>query len=95
MLAVEELYRWHHKPIYNAFYIQDKFTFKDIIFRLGLRVDRYDANTKVLKDPYSLYEIMQADDFWSLPGHEGDPAASVQPIGKYTWYPMDPKGASL
>ena len=48
-----------NKPIYSAAYIQDKFTFKDIIFRLGLRVDRYDANTKVLKDPYSLYEIMQ------------------------------------
>lgn len=54
-----------NKPIYSAAYIQDKFTFKDIIFRLGLRVDRYDANTKVLKDPYSLYEIMQADDFFA------------------------------
>jgi hypothetical protein len=27
-------------PIYMSAYIQDKFTFKDIIFRLGLRVDR-------------------------------------------------------
>ncbi|HEY3386663.1 MAG TPA: TonB-dependent receptor [Saprospiraceae bacterium] len=53
-----------NKPIYSAAYIQDKFTFKDVIFRLGLRVDRYDANTKVLKDPYSLYEIMGADDFF-------------------------------
>lgn len=57
-----------NRPIYSAFYIQDKFTFKDIIFRLGLRVDRYDANTKVLKDPYSLYEIMDADDFFDGPG---------------------------
>ena len=56
-----------NKPIYSAAYIQDKFTFRDIIFRLGLRVDRYDANTKVLKDPYSLYEIMSAGDFFNLP----------------------------
>jgi outer membrane receptor protein involved in Fe transport len=53
------------KPVYQAAYIQDKFTFKDIIFRVGLRVDRYDANTKVLKDPFSLYEVMNADDFYS------------------------------
>ena len=54
------------KPIYTAAYIQDKFTFKDIILNLGLRVDRYDANTKVLKDPYTLYEGMNARDFYAL-----------------------------
>jgi hypothetical protein len=47
-------------PIYAAAYIQDKFTFRDIIFRLGVRVDRYDANTKVLRDLYSLYPIQNA-----------------------------------
>ena len=66
-----------NRPIYGAAYIQDKFTFKDIIFRLGLRVDRYDANTKVLKDNYSLYEIMGAADYNSefggeRPGNIGD-----------------------
>jgi outer membrane receptor protein involved in Fe transport len=66
-----------NRPIYQAFYIQDKFTFRDIIFRLGLRVDRYDANTKVLKDNYSLYEIIGADEFHSRfggnrPGNIGD-----------------------
>ncbi len=65
-----------NKPIYSAAYIQDKFTFKDIIFRLGLRVDRYDANTKVLKDPYSLYEIMQAGDFYTQT--DEDPPLAVQ-----------------
>jgi outer membrane receptor protein involved in Fe transport len=55
-------------PIYMSAYIQDKFTFKDIIFRLGLRVDRYDANTQVLKDPLSLYDIMEARDFFAGPG---------------------------
>ena len=57
-----------NQPIYGSFYIQDKFSFKDIIFRVGLRVDRYDANTKVLKDPFSLYEIMNAQDFYSSIG---------------------------
>ena len=50
-------------PIYNALYIQDKFAFKDLIFNVGLRVDRYDANQKVLKDQYSLYETRKAGEF--------------------------------
>ncbi len=66
-----------NRPIYQAAYIQDKFTFRDIIFRLGVRVDRYDANTKVLKDNYSLYEIMGAADYHEMtgesrPGNIGD-----------------------
>lgn len=66
-----------NRPIYTAAYIQDKFTFKDIIFRLGVRVDRYDANTKVLKDNYSLYDITNAADFHNnfggdRPGNIGD-----------------------
>ena len=58
------------KPIYQAAYIQDKFSFKDIIFRVGLRVDRYDANTKVLRDPFSLYEVMNAATFYDRFGGE-------------------------
>jgi len=52
-------------PIYGAGYIQDKFTYKDIIFRLGVRVDYYDANSKVLRDPYSLNRIEEASDFFA------------------------------
>ncbi|MCB0641019.1 MAG: TonB-dependent receptor [Phaeodactylibacter sp.] len=59
-----------YRPIYAAAYIQDKFTFKDIIFRVGVRVDRFDANTKVLKDPYSLYDIVGAGDFHTQVGSE-------------------------
>ena len=44
------------EPIYMAGYIQDKFSFNDLIFNVGVRVDRFDANQEVLKDPYSLYE---------------------------------------
>ncbi len=58
------------RPIYSAAYIQDKFTFKDIIFRLGVRVDRYDANTKVLRDNYSLYDIQTAEDYHANFGGE-------------------------
>jgi len=59
-----------NRPIYTAFYLQDKFTFRDIIFRVGVRVDRYDANTQVLKDPYSLYDIVGADDYHAEFGGE-------------------------
>lgn len=46
-----------YRPNYIAGYILDKFQFKDMLFNIGVRVDRFDANTKVLKDPYSLYEV--------------------------------------
>ncbi len=44
-----------YQPIYIAGYIQDKFAFKDLIFNIGVRVDRFDANQPVLKDPYLFY----------------------------------------
>lgn len=44
-------------PNYIAGYIMDQFRFKDMNFNVGVRVERYDASTKVLKDPYSLYEM--------------------------------------
>ncbi len=44
-----------YQPIYMAGYIQDKFAFKDLIFNIGVRVDRFDANQPVLKDPYLFY----------------------------------------
>ena len=50
------------RPNYTAGYIQDQFQFKDILFNIGVRVDRYDANTKVLKDPYSLYALYTVGD---------------------------------
>lgn len=43
------------EPIYMAGYIQDKFAFDDLIFNVGVRVDRFDANQSVLKDPYLFY----------------------------------------
>ncbi len=45
-----------YEPIYMAGYIQDKFAFNDLVFNIGLRVDYYDLNQKVLKDPYLFFE---------------------------------------
>ena len=44
-----------YQPIYMAGYIEDKFAFDDLVFRVGLRLDRFDANQPVLKDQYSLF----------------------------------------
>lgn len=63
------------QPIYGAVFLQDKFSYKDIIFRLGMRVDYFDANTKVLRDPYALYEIENAKDYYRRIGK--DQPASV------------------
>ncbi|MBK7788988.1 MAG: TonB-dependent receptor [Saprospiraceae bacterium] len=70
-------------PIYAAGYIQDKFTYKDIIFRLGLRADYYDANTKVFKDPYALYEIEDASSYF---GRNQDKTQPVSVADDYKVY---------
>ncbi len=49
-----------YNPIYQAGYIQDKFAIEDLIFNVGVRVDRFDANQKVLKDKYLLYSAYTA-----------------------------------
>lgn len=50
------------RPNYIAGYIQDKFTFNDLIFNIGIRVDRFDANQKALKDKYLLWPAHTAGD---------------------------------
>ncbi len=56
------------QPTYLGGYIQDKFSFKDIVFNVGIRIDRYDANQKVLKDPYSLYDTKKVEDVTEING---------------------------
>lgn len=62
------------QPIYAAAYIQDKFSFKDIYFNLGVRVDRYDANQNVLADPFSIYATSTVSETTQLthPENVGD-----------------------
>ncbi len=53
-------------PIYTAGYVQDKFAIEDLIFNIGLRIDRYDANQQVLKDQHLLYTAYTANANTSL-----------------------------
>jgi outer membrane receptor protein involved in Fe transport len=50
------------QPIYIAGYVQDQFTFRDLTFNAGIRVDRFDMNQSVLKDPYVLGEFYRVSD---------------------------------
>jgi len=64
-----------YEPIYMAGYIQDHFAIKDLIFNIGVRVDRFDANQKVLKDPYLFSEaktVKEVNDLGSIPSNMGD-----------------------
>jgi outer membrane receptor for ferrienterochelin and colicin len=72
-----------YEPIYISGYVMDKFTFDDIIFNVGLRVDRFDANQQVLKDPYVIGEnytvgdlsgdlLNQLEDGTAIPSNIGD-----------------------
>ncbi len=48
------------QPVYMAGYVQDQFFFKDLIFNIGFRVDRFDGNQMGLKDNYLLYSAYTA-----------------------------------
>ena len=56
------------EPIYIAGYIMDKFAFDDLIFNVGVRVDRFDANQQVLKDDYSLYPVRTVNEVGAING---------------------------
>ncbi|MFC5269943.1 TonB-dependent receptor [Adhaeribacter terreus] len=68
------------RPIYTAAFIEDKFQIEDLTLRAGVRVDRFDANQKVLKDPYTLVETLKAGnvrdlrfaDNYAIPSNIGD-----------------------
>ena len=55
-----------YEPIYMAFYIQDKFAINNLLFNIGLRVDRFDANQQVLKDPYLFREAYTVKDLRNI-----------------------------
>jgi hypothetical protein len=57
------------EPIYMAGYISDKFSFDDLVFNVGLRVDRFDANQSTLADPYSLYPVKTVAEVTNLGPH--------------------------
>lgn len=59
-----------YRPIYMAGYIQDQFAFKDLVFNIGVRVDRFDANQKILKDPFVLYPSYSAGEVSEVGGEQ-------------------------
>ena len=58
-----------YRPIYTGAYIQDRFNIGRVLFRVGLRVDRFDANQKVLRDQYSLYPIRTVEEVTTINGN--------------------------
>lgn len=60
------------QPIYMAGYIMDKFAFNDIVFNVGVRVDVFDANQPVLKDPYLFYNARTVSEAQALKDSDPD-----------------------
>jgi hypothetical protein len=62
-------------PINAAAWVQDQFSYQDIKFRLGLRAEQFDANIKVLRDPYLLFPAHTAAEWKNknqIPGTIGN-----------------------
>lgn len=63
------------RPNYIAGYISDYIQYKNFKLSLGVRAERFDLNTKVLKDPYSLYATKTVADLepgkYTVPGNMG------------------------
>ncbi len=78
------------QPLYQAAFIKDKFTFNKMIVSLGLRVERFDLNTKVLRDQYSLYQIMSAKDYFAtVPGVPNRPGTIGDDFKVYVTSPQE------
>jgi len=68
------------EPIYLAIYLQDKFSISNLLFNVGLRLDYFNANQPVLKDPFLLRDAYQVGELksnseWSsfkFPDNVGD-----------------------
>jgi hypothetical protein len=54
------------QPTYVSGYIMDKFSFDDIVFNVGVRVDIFDANQPVLKDQHLFFNSRSASEAQSL-----------------------------
>ncbi len=52
-----------YQPIYYGGYLRDKIEFSDLVIDLGVRVDAFDNNTRVLRDLYALQDIYRVSDF--------------------------------
>lgn len=66
-----------YMPNYAASFIQDKISFKDFTLRAGLRVERFDNNTPVLKDAFLLYDAKTAGEVTEVDGKEVNHPQSI------------------
>lgn len=78
-----------YEPVYLAMYIQDKFSIKSMLFNVGVRVDRFDANQQVLSDPFLFREAHTVS---SLNGAFDNIVANAE--GDWVVY-VDQKGSTL
>jgi len=51
------------RPTYMSAYIQDNFAIDNLNFNIGLRIDRFDANQKQLKDQFLLLDAYNAGNY--------------------------------
>lgn len=84
-----------YEPIYMAMYIQDKFSINTMMFNIGLRVDRFDANQYVLNDPYlfrEAYTVKEVRDVYDVASNaQDDWVVYVNQLDK----PLDPDNANI
>lgn len=68
-----------YEPNYMAFYLQDKFAFRDLIFNIGFRADRFDANQQMLKDPFLIYQAYSVKEVQSVGNEPVDHPSNMGP----------------
>lgn len=73
-----------YEPTYMAFYLQDKFSINSLLFSLGVRVDYFDANQDVLKDPYLFRDAYQVKDLRKIFGEKSSDI--LLPGAEDDWY---------
>ena len=65
------------QPVYIAAWLQDQVKFRNLVFRGGVRMERYDANQLVIKDPYSLYPVKTAGEVKDINGLSVDHPSNI------------------
>ncbi|NNF03900.1 MAG: TonB-dependent receptor plug domain-containing protein, partial [Rhodothermales bacterium] len=61
-----------YEPLFYGGYVQDKIEFRDIVLNLGLRVDVFDNNTRVLYDEWHRLPVERAGDVGLASSSVGD-----------------------
>lgn len=82
-----------YNPIYMAWFLQDEVLLDDLSLRVGVRVDRFDANQWVLKDPYSLYPtktVSEVVEEGQILGADGVPSTIGEEYKVYVDDPFNP-----